>query len=139
MADLNFVNRTLWTADNLDILRGMNSETIDLIYLDPPFNSNRNYAAPVGLWAVWRLGRHSRQLVSRMAKVCSRTSDHFRLLRPHSIWVSPDTFRLIESQPAIDFTRSGSDSSLLRQAFTASTFSGLYPPANLSAGLSSGL
>ena len=26
----------------------MNSATIDLIYLDPPFNSNRNYAAPLG-------------------------------------------------------------------------------------------
>ena len=48
MADLNFINRTLWTADNLDILRGMNSETVDLIYLDPPFNSNKNYEAPVG-------------------------------------------------------------------------------------------
>ena len=44
----NFVNRTVWTGDNLDILRGMNSDTVDLIYLDPPFNSNRNYEAPVG-------------------------------------------------------------------------------------------
>ena len=44
----NFVNRTLWTADNLDILRGMNSECVDLIYLDPPFNSNKTYSAPVG-------------------------------------------------------------------------------------------
>ncbi len=26
----------------------MNSECVDLIYLDPPFNSNKNYAAPVG-------------------------------------------------------------------------------------------
>ena len=26
----------------------MNSESVDLIYLDPPFNSNRDYAAPVG-------------------------------------------------------------------------------------------
>jgi len=26
----------------------MNAQSIDLIYLDPPFNSNRNYAAPVG-------------------------------------------------------------------------------------------
>jgi site-specific DNA-methyltransferase (adenine-specific) len=26
----------------------MDSESIDLIYLDPPFNSNRNYAAPIG-------------------------------------------------------------------------------------------
>ena len=44
----NFVDKTIWTGDNLDILRGMNSETVDLIYLDPPFNSNRNYEAPVG-------------------------------------------------------------------------------------------
>ena len=26
----------------------MNSETVDLIYLDPPFNSNKDYAAPIG-------------------------------------------------------------------------------------------
>ena len=26
----------------------MNSESVDLIYLDPPFNSNANYAAPIG-------------------------------------------------------------------------------------------
>ena len=44
----NFVDKTIWTGDNLDILRGMNSESVDLIYLDPPFNSNRNYSAPVG-------------------------------------------------------------------------------------------
>ena len=47
-AATNFASRTLWTGDNLDILRGMNSETVDLIYLDPPFNSNKDYAAPVG-------------------------------------------------------------------------------------------
>ncbi len=29
-------------------MRGMNSDTIDLIYLDPPFNSNADYAAPIG-------------------------------------------------------------------------------------------
>ena len=44
----NFTDKTIWTGDNLDILRGVNSETVDLIYLDPQFNSNRNYAAPVG-------------------------------------------------------------------------------------------
>lgn len=38
----------MWTGDNLNIMRGMNSESVDLIYLDPPFNSNRNYAAPIG-------------------------------------------------------------------------------------------
>ena len=44
----NWVNRTMWTGDNLDIMRGMNSNCVDLIYLDPPFNSNKNYSAPVG-------------------------------------------------------------------------------------------
>ena len=44
----NWRNRTLWTGDNLDIMRGMNSESVDLIYLDPPFNSKRDYAAPIG-------------------------------------------------------------------------------------------
>ena len=44
----NFADRTIWTEDNLGILRGLNSASVDLIYLDPPFNSNRNYAAPVG-------------------------------------------------------------------------------------------
>ena len=48
MAAPNFADKTIWTGDNLDMLRGMNSECADLIYLDPPFNSNRNYAAPVG-------------------------------------------------------------------------------------------
>ena len=48
MNEPNFKNRTLWTGDNLDIMRGMNSETVDLIYLDPPFNSKKDYAAPIG-------------------------------------------------------------------------------------------
>jgi len=30
-------------GDNLEILKSLESETIDLIYLDPPFFSNRNY------------------------------------------------------------------------------------------------
>ena len=35
---------TLFYGDNLDILREyIPSESVDLIYLDPPFNSNRNY------------------------------------------------------------------------------------------------
>ena len=41
-------NRTIFTGDNLPILRGMNSESVDLIYLDPPFNSKHDYSAPIG-------------------------------------------------------------------------------------------
>ena len=45
---MNFENRTLFIADNLDIMRGMDSETIDLIYLDPPFKSGKQWKAPIG-------------------------------------------------------------------------------------------
>ena len=45
---INFTDRSRWSWCNLDILRGLNSASVYLIYLDPPFNSNRNYAAPVG-------------------------------------------------------------------------------------------
>ncbi len=48
MAKPNWKNQTIWTGDNLPIMRGMNSESVDLIYLDPPFNSKANYAAPIG-------------------------------------------------------------------------------------------
>ena len=44
----NFLNRTLWSDDNLKVLRGINSECIDLVCLDPPFNSKRFYNAPLG-------------------------------------------------------------------------------------------
>ena len=48
MATQNFKESTLWNADNLDVLRGINSETVDLVYLDPPFNSKRMYQGKPG-------------------------------------------------------------------------------------------
>ena len=45
---MNWKDKTIFIGDNLHIMRGMNSDSVDLIYLDPPFNSNRNYAAPIG-------------------------------------------------------------------------------------------
>ena len=44
----NWQKRTMWTGNNLDILRGMNSASADLIYLAPPFNSNRTHSALIG-------------------------------------------------------------------------------------------
>ena len=35
--------RRLHVGDNLAVMRRMASETFDLVYLDPPFNSNQNY------------------------------------------------------------------------------------------------
>ena len=45
---MNIQNRTVFSNDNLSVLRGIDTESVDLIYLDPPFNSNRTYAAPIG-------------------------------------------------------------------------------------------
>ena len=41
----NFVNRTLFRGDNLDCLKAINTETIDLIATDPPFNTGRDFHA----------------------------------------------------------------------------------------------
>ena len=41
----NFRNRTLFWGDNIDFLRAMNSETVDLIATDPPFNKGRDFHA----------------------------------------------------------------------------------------------
>ena len=45
---MNYKPGTLYLSDNLPVLRGMDSGTVDLIYLDPPFNSKREYRAPIG-------------------------------------------------------------------------------------------
>ena len=66
----NIVNRTMFTrypekdqdgndlsrpegaspkgGDNLAVLRGINTDSVDLIYLDPPFNSKKDWNAPIG-------------------------------------------------------------------------------------------
>ncbi len=41
----NFENRTLFQGDNLPFLQGINSETVNLIATDPPFNKNKDFHA----------------------------------------------------------------------------------------------
>ena len=36
-------NRTIFCRDNIEILKGIDTESIDLVYLDPPFNKNQNF------------------------------------------------------------------------------------------------
>lgn len=55
----NFVNRTLYHGDNLDFLRGMNSNCIDLIATDPPFNTGRNRSSTAGSYEDnWKWLKH---------------------------------------------------------------------------------
>ena len=46
--DAQKLNRTIFIRDNLDVLRTLKDQSVDLIYLDPPFNSNKNYGTPIG-------------------------------------------------------------------------------------------
>ncbi len=43
MTRTNLRNRTIFCRDNIDILQGINSNSIDLIYLDPPFSKNDTF------------------------------------------------------------------------------------------------
>ena len=45
LAGANWANRTLFHGDNLPVLRGMNSGSVDLIATDPPFNKGRDFHA----------------------------------------------------------------------------------------------
>ena len=45
MSKPNWENRTLFHGDNLDFMRAMNSESVDLIATDPPFNKGRDFHA----------------------------------------------------------------------------------------------
>ena len=48
MGTPNFKNRTFFHGDNLEFLREMNSETVDLIATDPPFKKQRGFFSDAG-------------------------------------------------------------------------------------------
>ena len=48
MRQATLKNRTIFCKDNLDILQNIDSQTIDLVYLDPPFNKKKVFTAPIG-------------------------------------------------------------------------------------------
>ena len=57
MAEQNFPDNTIYERDNLDVLRGMNSETVDLIATDPPFNTRQNRSGTAGHYVDnWKWG-----------------------------------------------------------------------------------
>ena len=45
LANPNWKNKTLFWGDNLEVMRGMNSESVDLIATDPPFNKGKDFHA----------------------------------------------------------------------------------------------
>ena len=69
----NVPDRTLFIGDNLEVLRGINSESVDLIYLNPPRNMGKIQKAPVKTRAygvsyddTWAAERVSPDLLAEM-------------------------------------------------------------------------
>ncbi len=48
MSEPNWANQALWAGDNLHIRGGLTFAAVDLIYFDPPHNSDQDYEAPIG-------------------------------------------------------------------------------------------
>jgi hypothetical protein len=108
----------LYYGDNLDILRRyIKDESVDLVYLDPPFNSNRNYnvlfaekdgsraAAQIKAFEdTWRWDQGSSRafhaLVERGDRV-SQASHH-----PHYHWRHHRGYHRIAYNPAVRYGES---------------------------------
>ncbi len=48
IGELNVLSGTIFINDNLLVMRGIESGTIDLIATDPPFNKKKTFEAPIG-------------------------------------------------------------------------------------------
>lgn len=78
MSTTNDIRNTLYCGDNLDVLRRhIADESVDLIYLDPPFNSNADYNV---LFA-----EHDQTKAARFAEQISFTRVP-RTLPPPPVW-----------------------------------------------------
>jgi len=90
----------LYFGDNLDVLRSMSQESVDLIYLDPPFNSNANYNVLFGAQGrasqaqveafkdTWSWEDAARDAYQDLIERCDKTSLLVKGLRP---WLGEST------------------------------------------------
>jgi len=87
------VNRLI-LGDNLEIMKTLESESVDLIYLDPPFFSNRNYEV------IWGDDGEIRSFKDRWAGgidhyvtwLKERVVEMYRLLKPSGWWCFVPSF-----------------------------------------------
>jgi len=70
--------RVIYCGDNLEQLRKLPDACIDLIYIDPPFNSNRNYEV------FWGETREKRAFDDRHAS----TQAYIEFMRPRCVELS---------------------------------------------------
>jgi len=67
--------RVIYCGDNLDQLRNLPDGCVDLIYIDPPFNSNRNYEV------FWGETKETRVFEDRHAS----TQAYIEFMRPRCV------------------------------------------------------
>lgn len=70
-----FDTRVIYCGDNLDQLRKLPDACVDLIYIDPPFNSNRNYEV------FWGETKEKRAFADRHAS----TQAYIEFMRPRCV------------------------------------------------------
>ena len=85
MAEFNVPNRTIFHGDNLKFLRGINSDSVDLVYLDPPFNKNRRFFSPTSHKGsksrkrafddVWLASEHKDKIVEYLDKASKENEE----------------------------------------------------------------
>ncbi|MCY4107838.1 MAG: DNA methyltransferase [Chloroflexi bacterium] len=126
-APLNSPTSVIYTLDNLKVLRGLNSQCIDLIYLDPPFNTGKQWYNPIGeggsdvgfndIWGWDRItGETLEQTIARQWEeerdyagtavrevVEAAVSAHDPTMGSYCAWMAP---RLIEMQRVLKDTGS---------------------------------
>lgn len=71
--------RVIYCGDNLDQLQKLPDRCVDLIYIDPPFNSNRNYEV------FWGETKEKRSFDDRHAS----TQAYIDFMRPRGVSNSP--------------------------------------------------
>jgi DNA modification methylase len=77
-------------GDNLEILKTLDSETVNLIYLDPPFFFNRNYEVIWGDDGSGPLERRNRPLYRMAERTCRTDAPH-----PETHWKHIFALRLV--------------------------------------------
>ena len=83
--------RKLYIGDNLAVMRGMDGETVDLIYLDPPFNSKSLYKGAMG-------SRAEKQQFSDVWKMNDINKDELADIKLNN----PDAYDLIKLMGGIN-------------------------------------
>ena len=97
----------IYCGDCLVKLKEMESESIDLIYIDPPFNSNRNYSASANENNQRQFGDKFENVAAYIAYMEPRLKELHRVLKPtgslyyHCDWHASHYVKVLLDSPGL--------------------------------------